>query len=46
MIQINLSYDIASGSEITPSNKIDKPLVVKCFDVHNNVAYITLMTKL
>ena len=23
-----LSYDAASGSEITPCNKIDKPLVV------------------
>ena len=26
-----LSYDIASGSEITPCNKIDKPLVVYRF---------------
>ena len=25
---INLSYDVASGSEITPCNKICKPLVV------------------
>ena len=24
----DLSYDVASGSEITPCNKIDKPLVV------------------
>ena len=24
----HLSYDVASGSEITPCNKIDKPLVV------------------
>ena len=44
-----LSYDVASGSEITPCNIIDKPLVFfsiygKRFDVHNNVAYI--MTKL
>ena len=23
-----VSYDVASGSEITPCNKIDKPLVV------------------
>ena len=23
---ISLSYDVASGSEITPCNKIDKPL--------------------
>ena len=48
---MKLSYDIASGSEITPCNKIDKPLVSsglqifgKRFDVHNNVVYI--MTKL
>ena len=25
---LNLSYDVASGSEITPCNKICKPLVV------------------
>ena len=40
-----LSYDVASGSEIMPCNKIDKPLVVyrfyeKRYDVHNNVVYI------
>ena len=45
----NLSNDVASGSEIKPCNKIDKPLVVyrfwgKRYDVHNNVAYI--ITKL
>ena len=28
---IHLSYDVASGSEITPCNKIDKPLVVYRF---------------
>ena len=33
-------YAVASGSEITQCNKIDKPLVVYRFDVHNNVAYI------
>ena len=45
-----LSYDIASESEITPCNKIDKPQLVyrftgngKRYDVHNNVTYI--MTK-
>ena len=27
----SLSYDVASGSEITPCNKIDKPLVVYRF---------------
>ena len=26
-----LTYDVASGSEITPCNKIDKPLVVYRF---------------
>ena len=45
----NLSYDVASGNEISVCNKIDKPLVVykftgKRYDVHNNAAYI--MTKL
>ena len=28
---IYLSYDVASGSEITPCNEIDKPLVVYRF---------------
>ena len=28
---INLLYDVASGSKITPCNKIDKPLVVYRF---------------
>ena len=42
MAQLCLSYDVASGSEITPCNEIDKPLVVyrftgKRYDVHNNV---------
>ena len=27
-LEIRFSYDVASGSEITPCNKIDKPLVV------------------
>ena len=31
-----LSHDIASGSDITPCNVIDKPLVVHRF---NNVTY-------
>ena len=45
-----LPYDVTSGSEITPCNKIDKPLVVYTFSgnvmtsIDNNVAYI--MTKL
>ena len=49
IIKLALSYDLASWSEITPCNKIDKPLVVYRFtgnhyDVHSNVALI--MTKL
>ena len=45
-VYLNLSYDVASGSEITPCNKIYKPLVVYRFsgNIHNNDAYI--MTKL
>ena len=31
MFESVLSYDVASGSEITPCNKIDKPLVVYRF---------------
>ena len=30
-ITFTLSYDVASGSEITPCDKIDKPLVVYRF---------------
>ena len=46
---VYLSYDVTSGIEITPCNKIDKPLAVyrftgKRYDAHNNVAII--MTKL
>ena len=44
MLDIKLSYDVAPGSEITPCNKIDKPLVVYRFTGKLNVAYI--MTKL
>ena len=38
----NLSYDVASGSEITPCNKIDKPLVVYRF-TGNVVTSITTL---
>ena len=31
IFKLNLSYDVASGSEITPCNKIDKVLVVYRF---------------
>ena len=30
-MRLFLSYDVASGSEITPCNKIDKPLVIYIF---------------
>ena len=34
-----LSHDVASWSDITPCNKIDKPLVLmSCNDVHYNIA--------
>ena len=38
----NLSYDIASGGEITPYNKINKPRIglqisALCNDVHYNI---------
>ena len=37
-----LSYDAASGSEITPCNKIDKPLVVYRF-TGNVMTFITTL---
>ena len=41
-----LSYDVASGSEITLCNKIDKQITGKRYDVHNNVAqYITFLSQ-
>ena len=39
-----LSYDIASGSEITPCNKIDKPLVVYRFSGNVLMSITTLRT--
>ena len=36
----HLSYDVASGSEIMPCNKIDKPLVVYRFS-GNVMTFIT-----
>ena len=38
----NLSYDIGSRSEITPYNKIDKPLVVYRF-MGNAITSITML---
>ena len=31
LVHVYLSYDVASGSEIKPCNKIDKPLVIHRF---------------
>ena len=39
-----LSYDVASGSEIMQSNKIDKPLVVYRFWGNVMTSIITLHT--
>ena len=39
-----LSYDVASGSEITPCNKIDKPLVVYRFTGNVMTSITTLRT--
>ena len=41
---IKLSYDVASGSEITPCNKIDKPLVVYRFTGNIMTSITTLRT--
>ena len=40
----HLSYDVASGSEITPCNKIDKPLVVYRFSGNVMTSITTLCT--
>ena len=40
----SLSYDVASGSEIRPCNKIDKPLVVYRFS-GNVLTSITTLRK-
>ena len=43
-ILIYLSYDVASGSEITPCNEIDKPLVVYRFTGNVMTSITTLRT--
>ena len=43
-IKIHLSYDVASGSEITPYNNIDKPLVVYKFMGNVMTSITTLRT--
>ena len=42
MFKSDLSYDFASGSEITPCNKIDKPLEVYKFS-ENFTTSITML---
>ena len=42
--QIVLSHDVASWSEITPYNKIDKPLVVYRFSGNRMTTKTTLRT--
>ena len=41
-----LSYDVASGSEITPCNKICKPLVVYRFSGNVMTSITTLRKKM
>ena len=43
-VLLNLSYDVASGSEITPCNKICKPLVVYRFTGNVMTSITTLRT--
>ena len=43
-VKVDLSYDVASGSEITPCNKIDKPLVVYRFTGNVTTSITTLRT--
>ena len=42
--EIELSYDVASGSEITPCNKTDKPIVVYRFTGNVMTSITTLHT--
>ena len=42
--KFHLSYDVASGSEIMPCNKIDKPLVVYSFRGNVMKSITTLRT--
>ena len=44
VIIIVLSYDVTSGSKITPCNKIDKPLVVNIFTGNVMTSIKTLCT--
>ena len=42
--EFTLSYDVASGSEITPCDKIDKPLMVYRFTGNVMTSIATLCT--
>ena len=44
IVFLSLSYDVASGSEITPCNKICKPLVVYRFTGNVITSITTLRT--
>ena len=44
IVKFTLSYDVASGSEITPCNKIDKPPVVYRFTGNVMTSLTTLRT--
>ena len=44
MLKVLLSYDVAFGSEISPCNKIDKPLVVYGFTGNIMTSIKTLRT--
>ena len=44
VIYLVLSYDIASGSEITPGNRIDKPLLFYRFSGKVMISITTLHT--
>ena len=43
-VKLGLSYDVVSGSEITPCNKNDKPLVVYRFSGNVIMSITTLRT--
>ena len=43
-VYFSLSYDVASGSEITPCNKIDKPLMDYRFTGNGITSMTTLRT--
>ena len=45
IIEFALSYDVVSGSEITPCNKIDNPLVVYRFTGNVMASITTLRTQ-